>query len=98
MSIRIFQDSSGKRWQVKVRSRHQWVLEPVPGNPESPRTVEPPLYAEDPFELSEQELRRILDGAGGSGPNRAGSPPPRRSPFKDDPEPLPKDRPSLFRD
>jgi len=98
MSVRAFQDASGRRWQVKIRSRHQWILEPLSGNPEAPRTVEPPLYAEDPFELSEQELRRILESAGGSGAGPAGSPPSRPSPFKDDPEPPPRDRPSLFRD
>lgn len=78
---------------MKVRSRHQWLLEPLPGNSETPRTVEPPLYAEDPFELSERELQRILEGAGdrSARPNRP-------SPFKDDENDRPKDRPSLFDD
>jgi hypothetical protein len=93
MSVRNFRDTSGQRWQVKVRSRREWLLEPLLGNPEMPRTVEPPLYAEDPFELSEQELQRILAGAGG---DEASSSQP--SPFKDDPEFPPKDRPSPFRD
>jgi hypothetical protein len=92
MSLRNFKDASGGRWQVKIRSRHEWLLDPLPGNPETPRTVEPPLYAEDPFELSEQELRRILDGARKSPASN------RPSPFKDDPESPPKDRPSPFRD
>jgi hypothetical protein len=93
MSVRNFKDKSGRRWQVKIRSRHEWLLEPLPGNPETAKTVEPPLYAEDPFELSEQELQRILAGAGGSQESSN-----RPSPFKDDPEFPPKDRPSLFRD
>lgn len=92
MSVRNFKDTSGRRWQVKIRSRREWLLEPLPGNPETSRTVEPPLYAEDPFELSEQELQRILAGA------RESPSPNRPSPFKDDREPPPKDRPSLFRD
>lgn len=93
MSLRKFKDASGGLWQVKVRSRREWLLEPLPGNPDTPRTVEPPLYAEDPFELSEQELQRILAGAG-EGPARSDRP----SPFKDDEGHRPKDRPSLFRD
>lgn len=93
MSLRKFKDATGGLWQVKIRSRHEWLLEPLPGNPDAPRTVEPPLYAEDPFELSEQELQRILAGAGEGSPRPA-----RPSPFKDDDEYPPKDRPSLFRD
>lgn len=93
MSIRNFKDASGGRWQVKVRSRREWLLDPLPGNPQTPRTVEPPLYAEDPFELSEQELQRILAGA-----RESTSPPGRPSPFKDASESPPEDRPSLFRD
>lgn len=92
MSFRSFKDASGGRWQVKVRSRREWLLDPMPGNPQTPRTVEPPLYAEDPFELSEQELQRILAGA------ESASPPSRPSPFEDDSESPPEDRPSLFRD
>jgi hypothetical protein len=93
MSLRKFKDTGGGLWQVKVRSRHEWLFEPLPGNPETARTVEPPLYAEDPFELSEQELQRILAGTG-EGPAR----PDRPSPFKNDEEYPKKDRPSLFRD
>ena len=78
---------------MKVRSRREWLLDPLPGNPQTPRTVEPPLYEEDPFELSEQELQRILADA-----RESASAPGRPSPFKDDSESPPKDRPSLFRD
>ncbi len=63
MSFRNFSDRSGARWQVKPRSKGEWNMEPLPGNPAARRIASPPLYATDPFELSEQELQRILEDA-----------------------------------
>lgn len=99
MSHRRFADRDGTRWEVRVASKHEWRFEPVPGNPRAPRRARPPLYAgNDPFELSERELRTILAGgaretgrAGQTGDARGVSPfgdthraPEKKSPFLDD--------------
>jgi len=77
MGFRRFEDSQGRPWEIRARSRSEWHFEPLPGNPESRRSVRPPSYEEDPFELTDQELQRLL---GGSHPGAAR---PRPSPFKD---------------
>jgi len=94
MSYRNFQDTSGHRWEVRPRSRREWDMEPLPGNPQTRRTVSPPLYAgDDPFELSEQELQRILDSG-----REAGFANPR-APWEKGEEPPDKKPPtSLFTD
>ena len=64
MSHRKFSDRGGSRWEIRVSSRAEWTFEPLPGNPNPPCRVRPPLYAgDDPFELSEQELQTIFGGA-----------------------------------
>ena len=77
MGFRRFDDDQGRPWEIRPRSRSEWQFEPLPGNPESRRTVRPPSYEEDPFELTDQELQRLLGGA------RPGAAPSRPSPFKD---------------
>ena len=99
MSHRKFSDRGGSRWEIRVSSRAEWTFEPLPGNPNPPCRVRPPLYAgDDPFELSEQELQTIFGGATpetraqraerkGSGASPFGDdykPQPRKSPFLDD--------------
>lgn len=77
MAHRKFTDRSGRQWEVRPRSRAEWDLEPVGDNPERGRSVASPGYEKDPFELSQEELQRLLDGS---------APPPTRgkpSPFKD---------------
>lgn len=79
MGYRRFVDRAGRVWEVKDRSRSEWIFEPAAGNPEPSRTVQAPSYEADPFELSNEELQRLLDrspSAGGAGK--------RRSPFRDD--------------
>ncbi|MFQ5678719.1 MAG: hypothetical protein ACE5HP_04600 [Gemmatimonadota bacterium] len=63
MAFRKFRDRRGTAWQVRPESKRRWWFEPVAGTDEPRREVTPPLYADDPFELSEQELQRLLDGA-----------------------------------
>lgn len=58
------------RWEVRVRGRSEWDFEPVEGNPGPARTAAAPSHERDPFELSVEELRRLLDSA----------PPPRQRP------------------
>jgi len=103
MSHRRFVDSAGRRWEVRVASKGDWRFEPVSGNPSPRRRGDVPLYATDPFELSEQELRTILDAAREDAGASPGSPSgddaaagPRKSPFHDDWRP--PERKSPFRD
>ena len=77
MGDRRFVDRDGHRWDVRVRGRSEWLFEPVEGNPGPARSAQPPGYERDPFEMSIEELQRLLDSA----------PPPRprtnKSPFLD---------------
>jgi hypothetical protein len=78
MGDRRFADREGKRWDVVVRSRSEWIFEPVEDNPGPRRSCAPPGYEQqDPFELSVEELQQVLDGAG------APKTPRKKSPFLD---------------
>jgi hypothetical protein len=77
MANRTFSDRSGERWEIRPRSRSEWEFEPIEGNPGSARLGAPPGYETDPYELSVEELQRLLDAAA---PRRA---PTRKSPFLD---------------
>jgi len=74
---RRFTDRDGRRWDVRVQGRTEWIFEPADDNPGPPRSVRPPAYEADPFEMSIEELQHVLDAA----------PVPRskptQSPFKD---------------
>lgn len=63
MADRRFTDRDGKRWDVVVRGKREWLFEPVPDNPGPTRAVEPPGYESDPFEMSAEELQALLDRA-----------------------------------
>lgn len=77
MAGRRFADRDGNRWEVRVRSRSEWEFEPVEGNPGPARAAASPGYEKDPFELSVEELQRVLDSS------RPPSARPRKSPFLD---------------
>jgi hypothetical protein len=77
MANRVFVDRSGGRWEVRTRSRSEWEFEPIEGNPGPARLGTPPGYEADPYELSVEELQRMLDAAS---PRR---PPKSKSPFLD---------------
>ncbi len=77
MGDRRFADRAGKRWDVVVRSRSEWVFEPVEDNPGPARFGEPPGYESDPFELSIEELQHLLDQARGPQARQ------KKSPFLD---------------
>jgi hypothetical protein len=78
MGDRRFADREGKRWDVVVRSKREWVFEPVEDNPGPRRSCAPPGYEQlDPFELSVEELQQMLAGSRGQGPPR------KKSPFTD---------------
>lgn len=79
MAHRKFRDRDGNGWEIRPESRQRWRFEPRRGNEEMPRFVTPPGYTEDPFELSDKELQRMLDG-GRPSQGIARKP----SPFRDD--------------
>ncbi|WP_419941347.1 hypothetical protein [Candidatus Palauibacter sp.] len=94
MSHRKFSDRGGNRWEIRVSSRAEWTFEPLPGNPNPPCRVRPPLYAgDDPFELSEQELQTIFGSA--TPETRAQRKPQGLSPFGDVRKPRTKKSPFL---
>ncbi|MDT8435565.1 MAG: hypothetical protein RRA92_02300 [Gemmatimonadota bacterium] len=76
MSHRTWTDPEGGRWEVRPLSRGTWEFRPLPGNSGPSRTARAPSWQEDPFELSDAELRRVFEAA--RPPRR---PPP--SPFRD---------------
>jgi hypothetical protein len=78
MGYRRFNDTEGNEWEVRDVSRSQWEIQPVGDNPNRSKTVPAPGYEKDPFELSEEELQRLLGDT--SGPGRSQ---PSKSPFKD---------------
>ena len=61
MGFRNFIDKQGRKWEVRDRSKTEWELLPLGENKERNRTVRSPGYEKDPFELSEEELQRLLD-------------------------------------
>jgi hypothetical protein len=77
MAYRRFTDRDGNVWEVKDHSSNEWTLEPGSGNPNPAVRVPAPGYEKDPFELSREEVQRLLDAA--PRPQSA----PRRSPFLD---------------
>ena len=78
MGYRRFTDPAGNGWEVRDLSRSAWEFHPILGNPDRIVRVDPPGYEADPFELSEEELQRLLGKPGGPGRAR-----PSSSPFKD---------------
>ena len=77
MGYRTFTDRDGKTWEIRERSQWDWDFHPVDDESEEVRTVPAPTYERDPFELSQEELQRLLDA---KGPSRSRRPP---SPFTD---------------
>jgi hypothetical protein len=77
MGDRRFTDRDGRRWEIRVRSRSEWLFEPVEDNPGPARPAAPPGYESDPFEMSIEELQRLLDAT------PAPRSKPRASPFLD---------------
>ncbi len=84
MSRRRFSDATGRRWEIRPEASGDWRFEPVPGNPDPARTLRPPHWAGDPFELSERELRGLLEDATPVGRPAPGRATRRTSPFLDD--------------
>jgi hypothetical protein len=77
MGDRRFTDRQGLAWDVVVRGRQEWWFVPVDDNPGPRRETAGPGYERDPFELSTEELQRLLDAA------RPSHRTPTKSPFLD---------------
>ena len=84
MGYRKFVDRDEQPWEVRDKYRSEWYFAPLPGNSSETKPVQPPGYEKDPFEMSDQELQKLLDSAGGgrSGGAAAGRPK-KKSPFLD---------------
>ncbi|HTT68318.1 MAG TPA: hypothetical protein VMF70_09840 [Gemmatimonadales bacterium] len=76
MARRTFADRDGERWEI-IPGRTEWQFDPIEGNPGPSRSGASPGYETDPYELSVEELQRLLDAAR---PRRPSS---RKSPFLD---------------
>jgi hypothetical protein len=77
MAHRRFHDRKGQEWEVRTPSKDMWEFGLVDDSLGRSRTVPAPGYERDPYELSVEELQRLLDGSIAT-PGRA-----RKSPFKD---------------
>lgn len=77
MGYRRFTDREGEVWEVRDASSSEWELVPVSGSGRRALRIRVPAYEADPFELSAEELQRLVDAAGGGGGPR------RKSPFLD---------------
>ena len=78
MGYRRFSDPQGHEWEVHEITRSAWEFHPVQGNPGRIQFITPPGYESDPFELSLEELQRLLGSPGGAGRGK-----PSKNPFKD---------------
>ncbi|MDP2480996.1 MAG: hypothetical protein Q8W51_08330 [Candidatus Palauibacterales bacterium] len=79
MGYRKFRDRDGGGWEIRDLSDRAWTFRPLRGNGGREVRVTPPPRIDDPFELSAEELQKLLDGSRSSRPTR-----PPRSPFLDD--------------
>jgi hypothetical protein len=77
MGFRTFRDRQGREWEVRDRSSTEWEFIPGKDNPGVTLWARAPGYEQDPFELSVEELQRLLDAAKPMAPRE------RKSPFKD---------------
>jgi hypothetical protein len=77
VSFRRFTDRDKQDWEIRPQSSSVWELSPTGENSGKPRTVPAPGYEKDPWEMSQEELQRLLD-ASVAAPERK-----RKNPFGD---------------
>ena len=63
MGFRRFTDHDKQSWEIRPVGRGEWEFSPVGENTSRPRTVQSPGYEKDPYELSQEELQKLLDSA-----------------------------------
>ncbi len=63
MGFRKFIDRDKQEWEIRDAARSRWEFSPTGDNRLPPRTVEPPGYEQDPYELSQEELQALLDAS-----------------------------------
>jgi hypothetical protein len=80
MGYRRFEDREGNTWEIRDLSDVTWEFEPVSQPHGRTERVPAPGHQKDPFDLSVEELQRLLDSVQGGAPRTSG---PRKSPFKD---------------
>ncbi len=61
MGFRTFVGQDGLKWEIRPAGKDRWELVPADDNPGPPRSVAPPGYETDPYELSKEELQQLLD-------------------------------------
>lgn len=81
MGYRRFTDREGHVWEIRDLSDVTWEFEPVSQPGERTERVAAPGHQKDPFDLSVEELQRLLDAVRGAAPPRSSGA--RKSPFKD---------------
>ena len=63
MGFRRFVDRDKHTWEIRDVSRSRWEFSPAGDNPLPVRSVDPPGYEQDPYELSQEELQRLFDAS-----------------------------------
>lgn len=63
MGFRRLTDRDKLGWEIRPVGRGEWEFSPVGENTGRPRTVQSPGYEKDPYELSQEELQKLLDSA-----------------------------------
>ena len=77
VGYRRFTDRGGAAWEVRDMSFTEWQMVPVGQPGVAVVRVRAPVQERDPFEVSTEELQRMLDAERPRGAPRA------RNPFKD---------------
>lgn len=58
---RRFEDARGDSWEIQPKANFKWQFVPLEGNDHIRKIVTPPPEVDDPFDLTEKELERLLD-------------------------------------
>ena len=59
--LRRFEDARGDGWEIRPQADYKWHFVPLEDNDGIRKIGTPPPETDDPFDLSEKELQRLLD-------------------------------------
>ena len=76
MGYRRFTDRDGITWEVRDQTFTDWLLQPMGQPGTAPVRVRAPVQERDPFEVSTEELQRMLDAERPRGASQ------QKNPFK----------------